>query len=335
MLPGSIGRICAPYRLNNDQALRAIVETGNSMPSTRTLAVDPVWTRPSGPLPNRKVFTDGMPNLRPDPLLYNFADVNEAMDAQLQRLWQGDVAAPAAAVEIKRTVDPLLQQGKRELRSGAQGAQVDTHVPGRSAVVGAVATITSTFPQPRRPGSAAAGGDVPVLEGGLAVLEAITRRRTGLGSGSCGRAKPDTTRWHAPAAGRGGGARRGRGGPDVARRTERMPPGRGGAPGPAAGPGRPGAHLEPAGLPARGWTGSRRWVASGGSRTDYRTVALLLADRIRAPRSLPGGRARPRGGRGCRVTSRDLRSTPSRTSRSSTGTTSSSTVPTAPRRSRA
>ncbi len=100
--------------INNKEMQRMLVQERMSMPSIKSLANDPLWTKPDQPPFRQKLFTDGLPFLRLDPLLVNFDDVNSVFDEELGLLWRGQTTAQVATTNIKRRVDPLLAEGKRQ-----------------------------------------------------------------------------------------------------------------------------------------------------------------------------------------------------------------------------
>jgi multiple sugar transport system substrate-binding protein len=103
--------------INGHDMQRLVVEEGLGMPSIKSLATDPLWTSPKAPPLRQKLFTDGLPYLRLDPLVVNFDEIEKVLGEELTPVWQGQAIAQAATANIKRRVDPLLAEGQRQVEA--------------------------------------------------------------------------------------------------------------------------------------------------------------------------------------------------------------------------
>lgn len=85
-----------------------IAETGRTVPSLRAVAESPAFLSPMLKPASSKVWLDVVPYVRPVPILPFWPDIEEAVSAQLEAAYYGQITLDEALAAIKRETDRLF-----------------------------------------------------------------------------------------------------------------------------------------------------------------------------------------------------------------------------------
>lgn len=93
------------------KASQTIGATFGQMPSRRSVATSAAYLKASKIPPHIDVFIQSAEHARHDPLLTNWGLINDTIQSELDYLWEGQKDARAVTAEIKRKIDPMIEQG--------------------------------------------------------------------------------------------------------------------------------------------------------------------------------------------------------------------------------
>jgi multiple sugar transport system substrate-binding protein len=96
--------------IEGPEAQLAHARTGATYPSRLSIQVHPEVAVPGRSPEHFKMFVEGQKYVRLDPQTTSWRDIEPAILAELNLLWDGQRSAKEAADAVKRAVDPLLKQ---------------------------------------------------------------------------------------------------------------------------------------------------------------------------------------------------------------------------------
>jgi multiple sugar transport system substrate-binding protein len=96
--------------IEGPEAQLAHARTGATYPSRLSIQVHPEVAVPGRSPEHFKMFVEGQKYVRLDPQTTSWRDIEPAILAELNPLWDGQRSAKEAADAVKRAVDPLLKQ---------------------------------------------------------------------------------------------------------------------------------------------------------------------------------------------------------------------------------